>query len=368
MNINTKNPTTVLSRWTGFLGAMLTVALMVHASALSQSQLPVNLGSTANFAILAGSLVSNIPPSAVTGDIGLSPAAGSKITGFGLTEVTGTIYTADATGPAGSVASAAMLTTAKGDLTIAYNDAAGRTPVPTGTFLNPGSGNIGGLNLVPGLYKFTGGASITGSDVTLTGSATDVWIFQIQSTLTVGNGIKVILAGAAQATNIFWQVGTSATLGTTSAFKGTIMADQSISLATGARLDGRALARIAAVTLASSTVTKPVVTTVENGLAPQVFALFQNYPNPFNPSTKIQYSLEKPSQVSLKVYNVLGVEVATLVNGRQEAGSYTVPFSAIGGAGGSAIGENTSAFASGVYFYRLEAGSFVSTKKLLLMK
>jgi hypothetical protein len=86
----------------------------------------------------------------------------------------------------------------------------------------------------------------------------------------------------------------------------------------------------------------------------------QNYPNPFNPTTKIDYSLEKPSQVSLKVYNVLGVEVATLVNGRQEAGSYTVPFSGISG--------NTSTFASGVYFYRLEAGSFVSTKKLVLMK
>jgi uncharacterized delta-60 repeat protein len=99
---------------------------------------------------------------------------------------------------------------------------------------------------------------------------------------------------------------------------------------------------------------------VEIGLAPQKFALLQNYPNPFNPSTRIQYSLEKASQVSLKVYNVLGVEVATLVNGRQEAGSYTVPFSAIGG--------NTSTFASGVYFYRLEAGSFVSTNKFVLMK
>ncbi len=94
------------------------------------------------------------------------------------------------------------------------------------------------------------------------------------------------------------------------------------------------------------------------GIAPQEFSLLQNYPNPFNPSTRIQYSLEKAAQVSLKVYNLLGQEVATLVNGRQEAGSYTVQFSANGG----------STFASGVYFYRLEAGSFVSTKKLILMK
>ena len=188
---------------------------------------------------------------------------------------------------------------------------------------------------------------LTGSDVTLTGSATDVWIFQIASNLTVGNGIKVILAGGAKANNIFWQVGTSATLGSTSGFKGTILADQSISLNAGAIVEGRLLARIAAVTIASSALTKPVTTIVQSAPAPQGFALLQNYPNPFNPSTSIQYSLEKPSQVSLKVYNILGAEVATLVSSRQEAGSYTVPFSAIGG--------SAPTFASGVYFYRLEA-------------
>jgi hypothetical protein len=360
MKTNDTKSTTVLSRWMHFLGAMLTLSLMVHAAAVSQSPAPVNLRSTANFAVLGGSLVSNIPNSAVTGDIGLCPAAGSNITGFGSTEVTGTIFTVDATGPAGSVTAATQLTAAKGDLTIAYNDAAGRTPVPTGPFLNPGSGNIGGLTLVPGLYKFTSEISITGSDVTLTGSATDVWIFQIAASLTVGSGIKVILAGGAQAANIFWQVGTSATLGTTSVFKGTIMADQSISLNTGARLDGRALASVAAVTLASSTVNRPPTTNVtDNSLAPQKFALLQNYPNPFNPSTQIQYSLGKAAQVSLKIYNLLGLEVATLVNGRQEAGSYAVPFNTNNG---------TRSLSSGVYFYRLEAGSFVSTKRLILMK
>jgi hypothetical protein len=110
------------------------------------------------------------------------------------------------------------------------------------------------------------------------------------------------------------------------------------------------------------------VTAVKNGVVPQEFALFQNYPNPFNPSTKIEYSLQRESQVSLKIYNVLGSEVATLVNGRQEAGRYVVPFTAIGG--------NRLTSASGVYFYRLvanaiplgDAGSFVSTKKLILLK
>jgi hemolysin activation/secretion protein len=103
------------------------------------------------------------------------------------------------------------------------------------------------------------------------------------------------------------------------------------------------------------------VTAVENTntAAPEEFALFQNYPNPFNPTTKIQYSLAKASQVSLIVYNAIGVEVATLVSGHQEAGNYTVPFGAT---------TATAGLSSGMYFYRLEAGSFVSMKKFTLIK
>ena len=151
-------------------------------------------------------------------------------------------------GPAGSVIDAALLLTAKGDLTTAFNDAAGRTPTPSGPFLNPGAGNIGGLNLVPGLYKFTGTALITGSDVTLTGGPDDVWIFQIAADLQVGSMVHVILAGGAQARNIFWQVGTSATIGTFAVFKGTIIADQAITMNTTSAMDGRALAFTAGVT------------------------------------------------------------------------------------------------------------------------
>jgi len=101
------------------------------------------------------------------------------------------------------------------------------------------------------------------------------------------------------------------------------------------------------------------VTAVREENAPKGFTLSQNYPNPFNPSTKIEYSLEKAGMVTLKVYNLLGNEIATLVNGRQEAGSYTVPFNA---------GAGTQGLSSGVYFYRLEVGSFVSTKKLVLVR
>jgi hypothetical protein len=162
--------------------------------------------------------------------------------------VNGTIYAVDAAGPAGSVIDPALLTTAKGDLTTAFNDARDRTPVPSGDFLNPGAGNIGGLNLVPGLYKFTSTAYITGSNVTLTGGPNDVWIFQIVEDLQVGSAINVILAGGAQARNIFWQVGTSAVLDTFSVFKGTIMADQAITMKTSSTMDGRALAFTAGVT------------------------------------------------------------------------------------------------------------------------
>lgn len=218
-------------------------------------QAPVNLLSTSRFAVLAASEITDVPSSAITGDVGLSPAARSYITGLTQPEVTGSIYAASDGG-----AVAVMLTKAQGDLTTAYNDAAGRTPVPSGPFLNPGSGNLGGLTLNNGgLYKFTGAALISGSDLTLNGSASDVWIFQIASTLTVDNGIHVVLAGGAQPSNIFWQVGTSAALGTTTIFEGTIMAHDSITFATGATLNGRALAATAAVTLESTTITIPTL-------------------------------------------------------------------------------------------------------------
>jgi hypothetical protein len=121
------------------------------------------------------------------------------------------------------------------------------------------AGNLGGLTLTPGLYKSTSSLEISSGDLTLDaqGNANAVFIFQIASTLTTTAGRQVILSGGAKAANIFWQVGSSATLGTTSVVKGTIMADQSITLATGATLDGRALARIAAVTMDSNTVTIP---------------------------------------------------------------------------------------------------------------
>jgi len=159
--------------FTRLLGVIISVGLMTTTFAMSATTYVLDLRSTSNFVVLAGSTVTGTANTSITGDVGLSPAAGSYVTGFDGTNVTGILYVVDASGPAGSVINATLLQTAKSDLTIAYNDAAGRTPVPTGPFLNPNGGNIGGLNLVPGLYKFTSTCLITGADVTLTGSATE---------------------------------------------------------------------------------------------------------------------------------------------------------------------------------------------------
>jgi hypothetical protein len=225
------------------------------------TQATVNLNSAANFVILAGSEISNIPTSAITGNIGISPASASFITGFSMiytagnahatsAQVTGNLYASDYAAP-----TPVTLTAAQGDLTTAYNNVAGRTSTDIVLI----AGNIGGLTLTPGLYKSSGSLEISSGDLTFDakGNANAVFIIQIASTLTTTSGRKVILAGGAKASNIFWQVGTSATLGTNSVFKGTIMADQSISLQTGAKVDGRLLARIAAVTIEGNTVVKP---------------------------------------------------------------------------------------------------------------
>ena len=232
------------------LSLVLAAGVMSTQPVMADGLAPVNLRSTAHFTILAGAAITQPTAGGVIhGDIGASPIAGSAIA-IPPPQVHGTIYAVDDTGTQAPnvVVDPTLLTAAKGDLTLAFNDAAERTPVPSGDFLNPGlipgSGNIGGMNLVPGLYKFDTSitALITGSDVTLTGGPDDVWIFQCGRDLQLGSGIAVILAGGAQARNIFWQVGTSATLDTGSTFKGTIMAGQSITMNTTSTIEGRTLA------------------------------------------------------------------------------------------------------------------------------
>jgi hypothetical protein len=248
--------------------------------------LALDLLSTAHFTILAGAAVT-AGPGLINGDVGASPIAGSSI-GIPAVQVNGFIYKVDPSGEAATnvIVDSVLLTAAKGDLTTAYNDAAGRTPIPTGPFLNPGAGNIGGLNLVPGLYKFTGGALISGADVTLTGGPNDVWIFQIATDLIMEAGVsrKVILAGGALARNVFWQVGTSATIGVGGDFKGTILADQSITLQSGSTMEGRALAFSGQVAYAGSggslpTAAKAINPTPANGATNQLVTVSTSWQN-----------------------------------------------------------------------------------------
>ena len=242
---------TASSSITGRILTSLLLALAIPYQLSAAGPAPVNLLSTAHFVILSGAAITSTGGGIINGDVGAYPISGSAI-GVTCPQVNGIIYSRDAAGPACKVISAALLLAAKNDLTTAYNDAAGRTPVPSGPNLNPGltpgAGNIGGMVLAPGLYKFTTTALITGADVTLAGGADDVWIFQCAQDLQLGSGIKVILAGGAQAKNVYWQVGTSAVLGTSSVFKGTILADQAITMNTSSTLEGRALAFSAGVT------------------------------------------------------------------------------------------------------------------------
>jgi hypothetical protein len=418
---------------------------------------PVNLRTAADFRILAQTGITGGAGSHITGDIGVSSTA-STITEFSETYVagaafstsdfvTGKIYAFDYADPTPT-----KMTTAVFDMGTAYDYAATLSPAPVGTFLNAGVGEIGGLNLTPGLYKWNSAVTIS-DDLTLTGNSTDVWIFQIAGTLGMADGKQIVLVGAL-ASNIFWQVADQVTLVGTAAMKGIILGKTGIAFGANGTLDGRALAQTL-VTLITNTVL-PVeliaftatanrmnadlrwstATEVNNygfaverkvmdnwnkvgfvdgagttnapkeysfsdnnlasgkysyrlkqidrdgkfeysksvevaigGTAPAAFGLSQNYPNPFNPTTVISYQLPVNSQVTLKVYDVLGNEVATLVNGEMKAGSYSVPFNTTG----------THSLPSGVYFYRLEVtpmrdgasaltGSFVSTKRLILMK
>jgi len=207
----------------------------------------VNLNAAENYVILAKTAISNNSTSDLTGDLGLSPAATSYITGFSLTDATGyatsaqidgRLYAADM-----AVPTPINLTTAVENMITAYNDAAGRT---SPHFIELGSGNIGGKTLLAGLYKWTSTVTLP-TDVTISGSATDVWIFQIAQDLTMSNGVNLTLSGGALAKNVYWQVAGTATFGTNSHFEGIILSMTGITFQTGATFKGRALAQTAVV-------------------------------------------------------------------------------------------------------------------------
>jgi hypothetical protein len=200
------------------------------------------LGSASTYAVLGGSTVTNTgATTTIVGDVGVSP--GSAITGLPAGQPTG----------GGIHISDASAVSAQANLTTAYNDLAGRA---CGTNLT--SQDLGGMTLAPGVYCFNSTAGLTGT-VTFDaqGNTNAVFVIQVASAVTAASNSAVTLIGGAQANNVFWQIGSSATIGTNAAFKGTIVALQSVTLNTGASLVGRALARNGAVTLASNTITLP---------------------------------------------------------------------------------------------------------------
>jgi hypothetical protein len=217
---------------------------------------PVNLGAAGNFAVLAQSAISSVPSSAITGSIGISPAAASFITGFSLsappstystsTQVTGQVLASDYNPP-----TPANMTTAVADMGTAYTDAAGRTP----DYTELGAGEIGGMNLPPGTYKW-GTALLISNTLFLTGGPNDVWIFEIAGSLTMASSTRIILAGGAKAKNIFWQTFGAVELGTTSHFEGILLSQTSIVMRTGATMNGRLLAQTA-VTLDQNVIVQP---------------------------------------------------------------------------------------------------------------
>ena len=228
---------------------------------------PVDLGSSTDLAaagsylILAKTGITNVTGSSITGGhLGLSPAAGSLITGFALTAdatnqfstsasvvAPGKVYASDHAVPTPS-----NLTTAVLAMQAAYTDAASRTNPDA---LNLNSGNLGGQTLAPGLYTWGTGVTIP-SDVTLAGGAQDVWILQISNDLELASATRVILGGDAQAKNVYWQVAGNATIHANAHFEGTILSQTGITLQTSASMRGRALAQ-SLVALDDNAITAP---------------------------------------------------------------------------------------------------------------
>jgi hypothetical protein len=251
MNFN--NESANLNRTVGafFFGAMA-LCLTTASLAAAQGPVPVALGSAGTFALVSKTGVTDVYASAIVGNVGTSPITGAALL-LTCGEVSGTIYSVDAAGPGPcAVTDAVFLTQVVLDMQFAYDDAAGRIAPD---FTELGAGEIGGLTLAPGLYKW-GTGLLMSTDVTLSGGPDDVWIFQVAGTMNQASATHIILAGGATAKNIFWQVAGAVTIGTSAHFEGVILGKTVIAVNTGATVTGRLLAQTA-VTLQMNAITQP---------------------------------------------------------------------------------------------------------------
>lgn len=298
MKNNTQNSKKAMNNLRYFFGIIM-ITLMIPAKAVSQSPAPVNLGTAGNFVILAKSGISTTGTTSIVGNIGVSPIDHTSITGFSLildpsgqfatsSIVDGKVYASDYAAPTPT-----LLTTAVSNMETAYTDAAGRTPDYTELY----AGDLTGQTLTTGVYKWSTNVLVSAGGVTISGSPTDVWIFEIAGDLIIANTAIVNLIGGARASNIFWQVAGQATLGTTSDFSGIILCQTQIAMQTGATFDGKALAQTAVTLDGNSIVLGTNENTLDNG-----FAL---YPNP----TSNVVNLVNNTNISLEmmmIYDING--------------------------------------------------------------
>ena len=348
----------IFSKNINFLFIILSFLLLKPEAAVSQTLSSVNLGTSGDYAILSKTGISTSGTTSILGDIGVSPVSATYITGFGLimdasgtfstsSLITGKIFGANYADPTPT-----KMTTAISDMETASTDAAGRT---SPDFTELYSGDLTGQTLTSGLYKWGTNVLISAGGVTISGTSNDVWIFQIAQNLDLANGAQVTLIGGAKSSNIFWQVSGQTTIGTTAAMQGIILCGTQVVMKTSATLNGRALAQTA-VTLDANSVSTLGLTAVEKNKKISLdFALFQNYPNPFNPSTTIRFNLPEASIVKLTIFNILGQKIRTLLNEFRESGANAINFDA-------------SDLNSGIYIYKIEAGKFVQTRKMTLLK
>ncbi|MBW8826985.1 MAG: DUF3494 domain-containing protein [Acidobacteria bacterium] len=226
--------------WPVSLAALGVVALVPFATGAAAAAATVPLGTATSFAVLAGAGITNTGPTTVKGDVGTFPT--TTVTGSASMTITGVNHAGDA-----------VTQQAKTDLVTAYGNAAGQGPT------NPIAADLGGRTLTAGVYNSASTIGLTGA-LTLNGAGDPnaVFVFQAGSALTTASGSLVNLINGAQSCNVFWQVGSSATLGTGSTFRGTVLALTSITVTTAVTVDGRVLARNGAVTLDTDTITSPV--------------------------------------------------------------------------------------------------------------